>query len=309
LNGGATTGRLVVWHISDNRRGHDNQSLGLYQALRELRPCDYYKIDCCTGIFRLLLALRRRKFPPAGDLPDPDIIIGAGRRTHLTMLCARLIRGGYTVILMRPMLPPAWFDLLFIPAHDRPRKAPNIIATEGAINRAAPSDSHDFGKGLMLIGGPSRHYHWGTEWLLEQIHAVTGKMPGIHWWIADSPRTPHATSLALANLKINNIMYRPWQASQDAEWLLARLAETGTAWITEDSVSMIYEALTAGAAVGVLEVPAKRSSRVSRIPADLSARGMVTRYTDWIAGAPLRRPARINEAKRCAELLLQRSGL
>jgi hypothetical protein len=69
---------------------------------------------------------------------------------------------------------------------------------------------------------------------------------------------------------------------------------------------MVYEALTAGAAVGVLEVPRKRSSRVSRGLERLAAESWVTPFADWRGDRPLRRSDRpFNEAERCARWIVE----
>jgi len=301
-------GRLIVWHVSDNRRGHDNQCLGLVQALKKLRPCEYFKIVACS-LPVLLLALLHRRFPPGTELPDPDLIIGAGHRTHATMLCAKRIRGGQTAVLMRPSLPVAWFDLCLCPAHDNPPASARIITTEGALTHITPSDRHNPDSGLVLIGGPSRHYHWDTDSLLKQIRHVTASTPGVRWQITGSPRTPAGTSLALEQLQAPNIDYISPHA-QTVGWMASQLASAGQVWLTMDSVSMIYEALTAGAAVGLLAVPSRHQHRITAIPEKLQAQQMVTLYRDWAAGAAMAKPSRqLNESSRCAGLLLKNLAL
>lgn len=307
--GNAThAGRLIIWHVSDNRRGHDNQCLGLAQSLKKLRTCEYFKIGTCS-LPALTLALLRRHFPPGAELPGPDLIIGAGHQTHATMLCAKRIRGGRTVVLMRPSLPVAWFDLCLCPAHDNPPASAGIIITEGALTRITPSDSHDPGLGLILIGGPSRHYHWDTDSLLQQIRHITAGTPEVRWQITDSPRTPASTTLALEQLRAPNIDYVS-PPEQAADWMAAQLAGAGRVWITMDSVSMIYEALTAGAAVGLLTVPSRHHHRIIGIPEKLQARRMITLYQDWAAGAAMvKPPLQLNESARCADLLLKNLAL
>ena len=77
--------------------------------------------------------------------------------------------------------------------------------------------------------------------------------------------------------------------------------------MTADSVSMVYEALTAGAAVGVLDVPQKRSSRIGRGLDRLAAEGWVTLFADWRPGLRLHRPPGVfNEAERCARWIVER---
>ena len=84
-------------------------------------------------------------------------------------------------------------------------------------------------------------------------------------------------------------------------WLSERLASVAQVWVTEDSVSMVYEALTANAATGVLGVPAKRASRVTRGIAALAREGLVTGFADWQRGRKLAPPAApFNEAARVA---------
>jgi mitochondrial fission protein ELM1 len=88
----------------------------------------------------------------------------------------------------------------------------------------------------------------------------------------------------------------------DAEWLVQKLATTATVWVTEDSVNMLYEALTAGAATGLLSMP-RRKERASKrnLGGGLLAEGLVTSFDDWYNGRQLTPPAvPLDEAGRCA---------
>jgi mitochondrial fission protein ELM1 len=304
-DGSANIRQFIIWHISDGRRGHDNQCLGLVQALQQLRPCRYFKIDR-SPLLGLTVAFLAGRYPPGDGLPDPDLVIAAGHHTHLSLLCANRARQGKTVVLMRPSLPTAWFDLCLIPAHDRqPAAADNVIQTSGALTRIRPTDRHDPNRGLILIGGPSRHHAWDQDSLLRQINRVADQS-GLRWTVSDSPRTPDTTRRALSALHNTAVRYVSC-AGQPASWLPGQLARAGSVWITEDSVSMIYDALTSGAAVGLLQVPHKHESRITRIADSLDKQRMVTLFSDWQAGQGLAPPAAVlNESERCARLLLQR---
>ena len=61
-----------------------------------------------------------------GQLPKPDILLGAGHATHLDIITAKLKFGGKSVIIMKPTLPYCMFDLCLIPKHDNPPKRENI---------------------------------------------------------------------------------------------------------------------------------------------------------------------------------------
>ncbi|MDQ7073528.1 MAG: ELM1/GtrOC1 family putative glycosyltransferase [Gammaproteobacteria bacterium] len=114
----------------------------------------------------------------------------AGRRTQLPLLLAHLWFGGKRIILMRPYWPLTWFDLTIIPQHDSPQLNPNILVTQGVINAVTPSSNHDKNKGMILIGGPSKHYTWDTASIVQQITTLLNAMPNISWTIANSRRTP-----------------------------------------------------------------------------------------------------------------------
>ncbi|MCX7915831.1 MAG: mitochondrial fission ELM1 family protein, partial [Verrucomicrobiae bacterium] len=93
----------------------------------------------------------------------------------------------------------------------------------------------------------------------------------------------------------------------DRDWVPRELSVAEHVWVTEDSVSMVYEALTAGASVGILRVPRRHSSRVVRGLDRLRAQGWVTGFADWEAGQSLRPPPQpLAEADRCAHVIYER---
>jgi mitochondrial fission protein ELM1 len=224
------------------------------------------------------------------------------------MISAGISRGGRTVVLMQPSLPNAWFDLCFIPEHDAPRFAENVVLTKGALNTMRQSNSLESAQGTILIGGPSRHHQWDEQQLLDQINQLVVSMD-IQWTISDSPRTPESTRQLLERLNQNNVHYQSFHDAQHG-WLENQLTVSGTTWVTEDSVSMIYEALTCGSAVGLLSVPVRHTDRVIQAVRHLAAAGEVLFFNDWKNGKVLARTAPpLSEADRCAQLLLEKFNL
>lgn len=294
--------------MSDGRRGHDAQSRGLALALQQLVPCAVHTLDA-PGPRAILRDLLRGEFTAGQHLPAPQLILGAGHATHLPMLAARRVRGGRVVVLMKPSLPLSFFDCCLIPEHDRPPARANVIATRGILNHVQPATTHDSAFGLILIGGPSKHCHWDVSAMLAQIRALLDRSPGVSWTITDSPRTPPATRAALKEIAQPNATFQP-HAETDPGWLEQQYARAGTVWVSRDSLSMIYEALTAGAAVGLLDVPRARPGRVSRAVDDLLRAGLVTDFAAWQQGAHPAPPAEeFNEARRCARLIKARGLL
>ena len=159
--------------------------------------------------------------------------------------------------------------------------------------------------GLILLGGASKHHRWSDQAMLENIATLVRRDPAWSWTVAGSRRTPDSMEQTLLAARIPNLFY---VAARDTgpEWLPFRLAEAPPIWVTEDSMSMVYEALSANAAVGVLPVPRRGFSRVSRDMEQLLAEGRLTSYHDWCNGKVLRSPAQpFNEAARCAQWIVE----
>ncbi len=288
---------VVVWAFTDGKAGHENQTRGLLAALADRQPLDARWINV-PAYASVLSSLMTRRFLPGVGLPPPELLIGAGHRTHLPLLAARRAHGGRTIVLMKPSLPRAWFDLCVIPEHDAVTGA-NVLSTRGALNPVAPGKKNAR-VGLILIGGPSRHYGWSENEILSQVETIVARENNIGWTLTTSRRTPVASTARLRALTFKNLTLVPVTETGPG-WLAERLSSAVQVWVTEDSVSMLYEALTANAATGVLAVPAKRVSRIARGVAVLIRDGLVTGFSDWQRGRKLAPPAApFNEAARVA---------
>nr|VFK78448.1 MAG: hypothetical protein BECKSD772D_GA0070982_101522 [Candidatus Kentron sp. SD] len=273
-------GSIVVWRFRDGKRGHENQTRGLVQALERLAPIASSDIPVTPGLSHSLGALFGRPFR-TNRLPDPDLLIGAGHGTHLPLLAGAHARGGRTVVLMKPTLPIRWFDLCVIPAHDGVRPRANVFTTRGVLNPMTYHPHREGSKtGLLLIGGPSRHHGWDEEALFRQIDAIVARESETTWIATTSRRTPPSTTHALMGRQWKNLRSIPCADTPDG-WLSEQLARARTAWVTEDSVSMIYEALTSGAPTGILSVPRRVATRVSLGVDQLVADGLVTGFSHW----------------------------
>ena len=289
----------VLWLISDGKPGHENQSLGLAEAICPRVPGEIHRIEL-TGS-RGMVGRLRSAASAAHKLPKPDIILAAGHSTHLPLLWLARKHRAKSIVLMRPSLPLSLFDLCIAPAHDFPSGCarPNVILTRGAINRVTPGADEKTGK-LILIGGPSKTHGWDGGALLDMLATVTASSG---WELTDSRRTPDGFLDQLrANLPdVSAISH----TRTPPDWVPEKLRQAAEVWVTEDSVSMIYEALTSGARVGLLPMPRLvASSRVMHGIDGLVADGYLTSFSDWQATGVLEcQPERLNEAGRCADMI------
>ena len=302
------TNPVVLWQICDGKRGHLSQSTGLIDALRRRAQLAVYPV-MAPPLIRSLTSCISGKTPWAAGVPAPQLAVGAGHATHAALLAVGRVYRARTVVLMRPSLPLDWFDYCLVPAHDDPPARDNVIVTAGAVNPMQATRDHDPERGLILIGGPSRHYRMDTQALLVRIRQLLAGGAPRRWTLSNSPRTPAQLSRELAGLASGGVDVVQWDRCE-GDWLAGALARARDVWVTEDSVSMIYEALTAGCRVGLLPLPRKSASRLHRAIDRLLEQGFLCAHDGRGTGPELPAPPRtLDEAERCAGLLLEKGLL
>ncbi len=319
---------LAIAAFFDGRAGHEKQTRGILLELGKLAPVEVLSVTVSRqglgGRLWDVLSLfsgREASLPAAARFEQQaDLVIGTGSSLHAPMLLFKKMqsRRGLTaprlVTCMTPSFPFSSrdFDLCFVPLHDLTTATAHVFETVGAPCAAAPSGEHLTDKGLILVGGIDAKSHtWSTERLLAQVAKVVARSPKeMQWTVTSSPRTPAATTEELERFAGGQakVAFFPFDRTGPG-WLEKRYAESGTAWVTADSVSMVYEALSAGCAVGVLPVNwLKKNNKFQRGLDQLFERGLATDYDSWRTGFTMLRPpaAPLNEAHRCAMEILSR---
>ena len=297
--------RLVIWRLVDGKPGHEKQSAGLLQGIEALRPVEVYDFDMR---FKALFwrQVRRHALRGAPDIPAPDITVGVGHRTHLPTLIARYFCGGKSVVLMKPTLPHRMFDLIFLPQHDRYWRKNNLVETRGVVCPSADRPKAG-NSGLILLGGANRHFEWTSADVAAQVAAIARASPHVEWQVCDSRRTPERLREALPAAA--NLRYRPWQ-STSGDFLEKALAAARYVWVTADSASMLYEALSASAQVGVIALDVKRPGRDNKHARGirlLLSQGHVFSTADGFRlEGSLMPPHFYPENRRCAEIVVER---
>lgn len=247
---------INIWRFVDGKPGHEKQSEGLIEGLRSV---------CDNGLVVEEVAphLRfgRKTLRKLNDKSPPHLLVGAGHGVHLPILRCKVAFGGKTVLLMKPSLPNSWFNLLFVPSHDKVQNFGNVVQTNGPLCPVSTAHKTD-GCGLILLGGPSKHFEWDLNATIIAVQTIVENNPQIHWKICDSRRTPDSTLAAFAGS--SNLSLHSWN-SVSATFLQDEMAKAKWAWVTCDSVSMIYECLANQVQTGVIPQPPRQRLRLSKI--------------------------------------------
>lgn len=297
--------RAVVWRFVDGKPGHEKQSLGLLQGMAKFVPLEIFTFDVrFNGFWRRQIRRHLMQYP--GDVPVPDLIIGVGHGTHVPMLVSKAVCGGKTAVLMNPTLPHRLFDLVLVPHHDRYLRTGNVIETRGVICPTIEREKQP-NSGLILLGGINRHFEWDDPDIIQQIDAIVAASPEIHWTICDSRRTPQSIRDAYAER--TGLTFMPWEDTT-SDYLEGALASSELVWVTADSVSMLYESLSAKASVGVIMLPRKNPKKGNKLLRGirlLRAQGHVYLTNDGFRMQDrLMPPHFFSENLRCGQVVAER---
>lgn len=294
----------VIWVLDDGKPGHRNQSLGLAEAIERLVSTEIHLITLPhpSGLFFRIKSVRAQ----ARSLPQPQLIIAAGHRTHLPLIYLAHKTKAHSVVLMRPSLPLGWFDRCLIPEHDfrRGDDVPaNVMLTKGALNRVQHDPEAKSNSGLFLIGGESRGFGFDGDELHSTIREIVEHDPEREWMLTDSRRTPEDFILKISDHRIALHSHQ----ETGPEWLPGQLRSASVVWVTEDSVSMIYEALSSGARVGLLPMPRiKKPGRVAVGIESLVQLGLICRYEEWQQSPEMPGGEKVlAEAERCGKAIIE----
>ncbi|GAB1398734.1 ELM1/GtrOC1 family putative glycosyltransferase [Aminivibrio sp.] len=229
-----------------------------------------------------LLSESRSALAGRGLSGDQALFLSAGSSAApFTLALARTL-GGRACTLMTPSVlgtPP--FDFAVVPEHDAPRKAPNVLVTLGAPNGIFPDELERRGWELaqkyptrsgkrerwsILIGGDDANYAISPRWIRSRIPPLVKAAEDrrADLYITTSRRTAPSAEEALKNLIGQNPSVRMLLlASKDSfNPVPGMLGLSQRVFVTEDSVSMISEAVTAGKEVFLLRTETAKGLRL-----------------------------------------------
>ena len=252
----------VIWRFTDGKAGHDKQSLALVDSLMNQTKCRLFDFNVQDQRNPILNIIFKNYKLPEG-ITKPDIAIGAGHKTHLHLLAIKRCFNAKIVVIMKPSIPLIFFDLCIIPKHDGIKNGPNIINTQSSLVKFNSNLKKKENTGLILIGGPSKHYFWDSKTVLEEICKISKKFKFRKLLLSTSRRTPFDFLDQLNELNIPDIKVYEYSKIK-SDWLDKHINKVKNIWVTNDSYSMVTEALASGADVDIIGLKVKQDSKLSK---------------------------------------------
>ena len=252
----------VIWRFTDGKAGHDKQSLALVDSLMNQTKCRLFDFNV-QGQRNPILNIIFKNYKLPEGITKPDIAIGAGHKTHLHLLAIKRCFNAKIVVIMKPSLPLIFFDLCIIPKHDGIKNGPNIINTQSSLVKFNSNLKKKENTGLILIGGPSKHYFWDSKTVLEEIYKISKKFKFRKLLLSTSRRTTFDFLDQLNELNIPDIKVYEYSKIK-SDWLDKHINKVKNIWVTNDSYSMVTEALASGADVDIIGLKVKQDSKLSK---------------------------------------------
>lgn len=301
---------------TDGRPGHEKQSRAIIESLERFTEVEVQTVTVArSSLLKKVVQYLKLIMLPAGgcsvELGNPDLLIGTGSSTHLPVLSAKK---RYKTLAVTCMTPDYYlrygFDLCFVPEHDAVKPGRNIFYTVGPPVLSVPELERDDSRGLILIGGIDHQSHtWHSEKIVSYIKEILEVENTMNWVISSSPRTPEDTVIAIKEIieGSDNVTFWHYRDTPDG-WLEQQYATASKVWVTADSVSMIYESLTAGCRVGFLPLQWKKEQNKFQQSLDyLLKKKKVIDFSQWKDNrGSWGDEGEFNEALRCAKEIIHR---
>lgn len=241
--------------LSDGKPGHVNQSLAYARLLGisfEIRRVTFkFRIyKALSYFFDRIGFLTDQLFCIEGELPVCGQVVSTGSTTYYPNRVIAKKLGAQSVAIMLPRgYQGASFDLIIAQAHDNPPEADHVLVLpvnlsnpqpQGLVNRSGDGPCVAF-----IVGGPSRHYQMDAKVLAEQLEQIMALFPGGEFFVTTSPRTPPEIDQLIQSRSFD---YRVIYSQEPLNPIADFLEFADYVFVTEDSTSMISEAVTFGRA-------------------------------------------------------------
>lgn len=308
--------KLVIGAFYDGRPGHEKQTRGIVRQLGAKIPVEIVAVEVphlskTQQAGQWLHYLSAMPAEPQSNLARCGIFLGTGTQTHLAMLRQKKHSGIPAVTCMTPaFFIVNDFDLIFAPQHDNAGPAENIFNTIGPPGVNWNKANHLPDRVLVLIGGPAKNnLVWRSDAIVESVTRIARQNPDKTIIVSSSPRTPPETAAALRTLADGfcHLCFHDYRETPNG-WVEQEYDRCAQVWVTGDSMSMMYEALSSGCRVGLIPVQWRRTkSKYTRSEQYLKKQGFIVDLHEYLHGtAKWRNETQLNEASRCADEIIRR---
>lgn len=273
----------VVWIVSEGSPGHVSQTVGLAQALAAQIPLRIERVECrprLNGVARSLvrawMGAKGRALPdavlrrwlqvdlstvPAGG---PDLILSSGGKSVFAARTLSAKHGvPYVFLGERKPYRSEWFHTVFTPSGAETGVNDVAIETiptqiDAARVEAAAKAWTEKPEGrlwTMVVGGGSvSHRYADDDWknLADGMNELA-RREGVRWLVTTSRRTgARPEALLRAGLAPEALAGAVWWAERPEKRMSAYLGAAERVVVTQDSVTMVSEAIASGRPVVVV---------------------------------------------------------
>ncbi|MDG1184360.1 MAG: ELM1/GtrOC1 family putative glycosyltransferase, partial [SAR86 cluster bacterium] len=268
----AENGEKVFMHVywfQDSKIGHLKQVQALLDELSQENELTITKIQCPE---RSILNWLKSFLPSAPIENQKDgltLLIGAGHSTYPQILktqqTLKKTENLLSVAILKPSFNANAFDLICAPEHDYPstKQPNNVHIFKGSLattSLAAPAPN----KGIIGLGGLSKHYDFDSELVSKQIGYVLTTHPHHHFHIYNSRRTPFLLSQAIKDMskEFQNFTFVDME-SAEAKSFQEDLQTSELKFVTPDSSNLVFEALSCKGKTYVMQIERLVRSKIS----------------------------------------------
>jgi mitochondrial fission protein ELM1 len=260
---------MHVYWFQDSKIGHLNQVQALLDELSKENELVITKIHCPErSVFSWL-----KSFLPSAPIENQKdgltLLIGAGHSTYPQILktqkALKQTPSLLSVAILKPSFNANAFNLVCAPEHDYPstKKPNNVHAFKGSLATTSLIEPTP-NKGIIGLGGSSKHYEFDNELVSKQIEYVLTTHPHHHFHIYNSRRTPSSLNQAIKDMsqEFQNFTFIDME-SPEAKSFQENLQTSELKFVTPDSSNLVFEALSCKGKTYVMQIERLVRSKTS----------------------------------------------
>lgn len=306
----------TCWVITEGIAGTENQCIGVAEAMGISPTIKRVKLNTpwkqLTPYLRIFNGLAISKDGDEITAPWPDIAICSGRKSIPAALHIKKASKGKTCVvqIQDPRCNPKLFDLVFIPIHD-PTRGENVHLITGGLNRITrdklKNESKKFApffkddkkqKIAVLIGGKSKAHDFTDASIKKLCEQLKSLSQNYNLMITASRRTGEKRINYLKTELSNNEAIYFYDGEGENPYF-AFMERADYILCTQDSVSMISEALTVSKPTYIIEMEGG-GKRIDKFHEHILNEGYAKMFDGTLKPYD---PKPLNETKRVAEII------